>query len=77
MTRTLQSQSRALSRRSFLVTAGGLGIAVAFGSLPDLAYGATPATAAEGISAPTPGSRLQPTARLASSRLPSKWVRVS
>ncbi|RVK16352.1 xanthine dehydrogenase family protein molybdopterin-binding subunit [Sinorhizobium medicae] len=48
MTRTLQSQSRALSRRSFLVTAGGLGIAVAFGSLPDLAYGATPATAAEG-----------------------------
>ncbi len=45
---TQRSQSRALSRRSFLVTTGGLGIAVALGGLPDLAYGATPAAAAAG-----------------------------
>ncbi|KAF5887922.1 molybdopterin cofactor-binding domain-containing protein, partial [Rhizobium sp. PEPV16] len=44
----LQPKSRALSRRSFLVTAGGLGVAVAFGSLPSLAYGADMAAAAEG-----------------------------
>jgi len=38
MTRNLQTQSRALSRRSFLVTAGSLGIAVAFASqLADVA----------------------------------------
>lgn len=48
MTRILQPQSRALSRRSFLVTAGGIGIAVAFGSLPDLACGAAMAPALEG-----------------------------
>jgi isoquinoline 1-oxidoreductase beta subunit len=48
MTLTQRPQSRALSRRSFLVTTGSLGIAVAFGSLPDLTYGATPATAAAG-----------------------------
>lgn len=48
MTRILLTQSRALSRRSFLVTAGSLGIAVAFASLPDLADGATIASAAEG-----------------------------
>lgn len=52
MTHILQPQSRALSRRSFLVTAGGLGIAVAFGSLPDLAYGAAMASTAEGAFRP-------------------------
>lgn len=52
MTHILQPQSRELSRRSFLVTAGGLGIAVAFGSLPDLAYGAAMASAAEGAFRP-------------------------
>jgi isoquinoline 1-oxidoreductase beta subunit len=48
MTPIQRPQSRALSRRSFLVTTGSLGIVVAFGSLPDLTYGATPATAATG-----------------------------
>lgn len=48
MTRILQPQTRALSRRSFLVTAGGLGIAVAFGRSLDLAYGADMAPTAEG-----------------------------
>lgn len=52
MTHILQPQSRELSRRSFLVTAGGLGIAVAFGSLPDLAYGAAMASTAEGAFRP-------------------------
>lgn len=52
MIQILQPQSRALSRRSFLVTAGRLGIAVAFGSLPDLAYGAAVAPAAEGAFRP-------------------------
>ncbi|MBS7546488.1 xanthine dehydrogenase family protein molybdopterin-binding subunit [Ancylobacter oerskovii] len=48
MDRTPQFQSRALSRRSFLVTAGGLGIAVAFGSQADLARGAATAPVALG-----------------------------
>lgn len=48
MTEILQPQSRALSRRSFLVTAGSLGIAVAFGALPALVHGAAMAPAAEG-----------------------------
>lgn len=52
MDRTMQTRSRALSRRSFLVTAGGLGVAVAFGSLPDLAHGAAIARAAEGAFRP-------------------------
>ena len=52
MDRTFQTGSRALSRRSFLVTAGGLGVAVAFGSLPDLAHGAAIARAAEGAFRP-------------------------
>jgi isoquinoline 1-oxidoreductase beta subunit len=46
MTGTLQV--RALSRRSFLITAGGTGIAVAFGGLPDDAFGAALVPAAEG-----------------------------
>ncbi len=48
MTHILQPQSRALSRRSFLVTVGGLGIAVAFGRPPGLAYGADMAPSAQG-----------------------------
>ena len=34
-------ESRALSRRSFLVSSGGVGVAVAFGALPEVAFGAT------------------------------------
>lgn len=34
-------ETRALSRRSFLVSSGGVGVAVAFGALPDLASAAT------------------------------------
>ncbi|SFA80418.1 isoquinoline 1-oxidoreductase, beta subunit [Pseudomonas sp. NFIX10] len=41
-------ESRVLSRRSFLVTAGSLGIAVAFGSVSDLVCGAAMAPTAEG-----------------------------
>lgn len=48
MNRILNPQSRILSRRSFLMTVGGVGIAVAFGGLPDLAYGAAMVAAAEG-----------------------------
>lgn len=48
MNQILKPQSRMLSRRSFLMTAGGLGIAVTFGPLADLAYGATMAAAVEG-----------------------------
>ncbi|WP_416384476.1 twin-arginine translocation signal domain-containing protein [Roseibium aggregatum] len=77
MSQTLQPQSRALSRRSFLVTAGGLGIAVAFGGLPDLAYGAAISPPPRATSVPTPGLRSQRTARSASLRRPSKWARAS
>ncbi|MBX3540461.1 MAG: xanthine dehydrogenase family protein molybdopterin-binding subunit [Chelatococcus sp.] len=52
MSRTSQPHSRALSRRSFLVTAGSLGIAVAFGRASDPASGATMAPAAEGAFRP-------------------------
>ncbi|MEJ1117267.1 molybdopterin cofactor-binding domain-containing protein [Phyllobacterium sp. CCNWLW109] len=48
MNQILKAQSRVLSRRSFLMTVGGLGIAVSFGTLVDLAYGATMAAVAEG-----------------------------
>src|SRR5258708_20457765 len=48
MTETLQLHTSALSRRSFLVTTGGASIAVAFGGLPDDAFGATVAPAAKG-----------------------------
>ncbi|MGK9231997.1 molybdopterin-dependent oxidoreductase [Inquilinus limosus] len=48
MIATLKLHSRALSRRSFLVTAGGFGIAVAFGGLPGNALGAAVTLAAEG-----------------------------
>ena len=48
MTETLQVQTSALSRRSFLVTVGGASIAVAFGSLPEDAFGAAAANAAKG-----------------------------
>ena len=48
MVTILQPRTRAVSRRSFLVTAGGLGIAVAFGGLPLPAVGATTAHAADG-----------------------------
>ncbi|UEM24208.1 molybdopterin-dependent oxidoreductase (plasmid) [Skermanella mucosa] len=47
MATIFQPRTRAVSRRSFLVTAGGLGIAVAFGSLPLPAVGAKAARAAE------------------------------
>lgn len=40
MTAMITLQSRALSRRSFLVSAGGVGVAVAFGSLPIAALAA-------------------------------------
>ncbi|WP_225768747.1 xanthine dehydrogenase family protein molybdopterin-binding subunit [Inquilinus sp. Marseille-Q2685] len=48
MTGTLQLRSRALSRRSFLVSAGGIGIAVAFGGPPRDASGAAVVPAVEG-----------------------------
>jgi isoquinoline 1-oxidoreductase subunit beta len=48
MTETLQLRSRALSRRSFLITVGGTGVAVAFGSLLSDASEVTEASAAEG-----------------------------
>src|SRR5258708_12350140 len=48
MTETLQLPPVAFSRRSFLVTTGGASIAVAFGGLPDDAFGATVAPAAKG-----------------------------
>lgn len=48
MTGTIQVRASELSRRSFLITAGGLGIAVAFGGLPRDALGATVAPASEG-----------------------------
>ena len=41
-------RTHALSRRSFLVATGSLGVAVAFGNLGDAAYGASPATEAIG-----------------------------
>jgi isoquinoline 1-oxidoreductase beta subunit len=34
-------ETRALSRRSFLISSGGVGVAVAFGALPDLAQAAS------------------------------------
>jgi isoquinoline 1-oxidoreductase beta subunit len=36
-------ETRAISRRSFLVSSGGVGVAVAFGTLPDIAHAATDA----------------------------------
>lgn len=48
MTETLQLHTSALSRRSFLITVGSAGIAVAFGGLTDSALGATMAPTAEG-----------------------------
>ncbi|TKT69823.1 molybdopterin cofactor-binding domain-containing protein [Aquamicrobium sp. LC103] len=45
-------QATALSRRSFLVTVGGAGIAVAFGGLPSVALGAETAPVAIGGFAP-------------------------
>lgn len=42
----VQVHARRLSRRSFLVSAGGLSVAVAFGALPGHAFGAEPAAAA-------------------------------
>ncbi|WP_340117237.1 molybdopterin cofactor-binding domain-containing protein [Pelagibius sp. 7325] len=48
MSETITGRSHALSRRSFLVTAGSLGIVVSFGGLPDLVHGAALAPAAEG-----------------------------
>lgn len=38
MTGTIQVRASELSRRSFLITAGGLGIAVAFGGLPGMLW---------------------------------------
>ncbi len=48
MTETLEFQTRALSRRSFLITTGGASVVVAFGGLPEDAFGATVAAAAKG-----------------------------
>ncbi|WP_029619432.1 xanthine dehydrogenase family protein molybdopterin-binding subunit [Pseudorhizobium marinum] len=48
MTGTCKPQLRALSRRSFLISAGSLGIAVTLGSHADLVHGAAMAPAAEG-----------------------------
>ncbi len=48
MTDTSQLRATALSRRSFLVTVGGAGVAVAFGGLPSGALGAGMAPAAAG-----------------------------
>lgn len=48
MTRTLQLKTRMLSRRSFLITVGGAGIAVAFGGLPQDGLGAIPSPTAAG-----------------------------
>ncbi|MFE0757681.1 molybdopterin cofactor-binding domain-containing protein [Inquilinus sp. NPDC058860] len=48
MTGTLRLHSRALSRRSFLVSAGGIGIAVAFGGPSRDASGAVAVPAVEG-----------------------------
>ncbi|KXF75723.1 carbon monoxide dehydrogenase [Paramesorhizobium deserti] len=48
MTKTAKLHSRTISRRSFLITAGGFGVVVAFGGLPGNALGATVAPAAEG-----------------------------
>ena len=36
-------ETRTISRRSFLVSSGGVGVAVAFGALPDIAHAATDA----------------------------------
>lgn len=48
MTQALQLSSRALSRRSFLISVGGFGVAVAFGGLAGKAMGAAVAPAVEG-----------------------------
>ncbi|ALA16931.1 MULTISPECIES: xanthine dehydrogenase family protein molybdopterin-binding subunit [Chelatococcus] len=48
MIKMIKLHSRTLSRRSFLITAGGFGVAVAFGGLPGQAVGAAVAPAAEG-----------------------------
>lgn len=45
MSRSIQLHSRAISRRGFLVTGGGFGVAVLFGSLSDTAFGAAEAQA--------------------------------
>jgi len=48
MTRTLQLHASALSRRSFLITIGGVGVAVAFAGPTQDVLGATPASSGEG-----------------------------
>lgn len=48
MTETLHAQTRSLSRRSFLITVGGTGVAVAFGGLAQDAAAAVPTLTAEG-----------------------------
>jgi len=51
MTRTTEPvnlRCRAISRRSFLISAGSVGVAVAFGSLPGQAFGAMMASSVEG-----------------------------
>lgn len=52
MTAKSELQITALSRRSFLVTVGTAGVAVAFGGLPSVALGAETAVAATGDFAP-------------------------
>ena len=53
-------ETRAVSRRSFLVSSGGVGVAVAFGAIPEAAFAATgsgsfDATAWVGIGVVRPG----------------------
>lgn len=48
MTKSVQLHSRAISRRSFLITAGGFGVAVAFGGLSRKAMAAAVVQAVEG-----------------------------
>ena len=43
MTKTFKLRAKALSRRSFLITVGGVGVTVIFGGQPRDVLGATPA----------------------------------
>ncbi len=52
MPATTHIEARALTRRSFLVSTGGLSVAVAFGALPEAAFGASMANAGDGAYRP-------------------------
>ncbi|MGQ9368620.1 molybdopterin cofactor-binding domain-containing protein [Azospirillum sp. ST 5-10] len=62
MIRTVRVHCRALSRRSVLVSAGGLGVAVAFGGVPVLADGAGMPPVAAPVVAPVVGGHFRPNA---------------